>query len=143
MYTTYFTTNALTSTTTSSSSDMLALLISQFVAYTIFYIILYVFTAICNAQIFKKAGVKPYIAWIPFYNTWKFLEIGGQNGAYIFFSLIPFVGSFIYAIFAFIAAYRIGKNLGKSGAFLLLNIFLFPVWYIWLAVDKSKWKVVK
>ena len=46
----------------------------------LFAIATYVISAICLMQIFKKAGVKPWIAWVPFYNSWKVLEIGGQQG---------------------------------------------------------------
>lgn len=39
----------------------------------------------------------------------------------------------------YIAQYHIGIKLGKSGAFVVLAIFLPLVWIIWLAVDKSVW----
>ena len=38
----------------------------------------YVVTSLLYMGIFKKAGLKPSIAWIPFYNVWKFFELGGQ-----------------------------------------------------------------
>ena len=39
----------------------------------------------------------------------------------------------------YIAMYNIGLKLGKEGIFVLLAIFLSPVWLTWLAVDKSVW----
>ena len=88
-------------------------------------------------QIFKKAGVKPWIAWVPFYNNWKLLELGGQQGFWAVLAIVPFV-NIVAAIFLYIAMFHVGKKFGKDGAFVLLAIFLPFVWLIWLAVDKSK-----
>jgi uncharacterized membrane protein len=98
----------------------------------------YVVLALCLMRIFKKAGVAQWIAWVPFYNSWKALEIGGQQGFWAVLALVPFV-NFVSFIFMIIAFYNIGLKLGKSGAFVLLAIFLPIVWYIWLAVDGSTW----
>ncbi|MDB5162710.1 MAG: hypothetical protein JWN28_317 [Candidatus Saccharibacteria bacterium] len=103
-----------------------------------FTLIIYVVLSFCMMQIFKKAGVKPWIAWVPFYNTWKMLEIGGQPGYWSALSIIPIV-NIVSAVYIWIAMYHIGKKLGKDDAFIVLGVFLPIVWYIWLAVDKSKW----
>lgn len=100
--------------------------------------VIYVVTAIFLGMIFKKAGVKPWVAWVPFYNTWKLLEIGGQQGFWAVLAIIPIV-RYVSLVLTYIAMYHIGKKLGKDGAFVLLAIFLPIVWLIWLAVDKSKW----
>lgn len=99
---------------------------------------IYVVSAIFLSKIFKKAGVEGYIAWIPFYNSWKLLEIGGQPGYWAVLSLIPLVG-YAATVFMYIAMYHIGLKLGKSGSFVVLGIFLPFVWLIWLAIDESKW----
>jgi hypothetical protein len=101
-------------------------------------VIIYVVFAIFLGMIFKKTGVKPWVAWVPFYNSWKLLEIGGQQGFWAVLAIIPFV-NYVSAVFMYIAMYHIGKKLGKDGVFVLLAIFLPIVWVIWLAVDKSKW----
>jgi hypothetical protein len=115
---------------------------AAFVAFSFFFFIfavgVYVVAALCLMSIFKKAGVKPWIAWVPFYNQWKFLEIGGQQGFWAVLAIIPVV-NIVSAIFVYIAMYHVGKKLGKEGPFVLLGIFLPLVWYIWLAVDKSTW----
>lgn len=98
----------------------------------------YVISALCLMRIFKKAGVPQWIAWVPIYNTWKQLEIGGQQGFWAVLAIVPFV-NIVSVIFMFIALYNIGLKLGKSGAFVILAIFLPFVWYIWLAVDSSTW----
>ncbi len=116
--------------------------LAVFFAFSVFIFLfavgIYVVVALCLMSIFKKAGVKPWIAWVPFYNHWKMLEIGGQQGFWAVLAIIPFV-NIVSAVFTYIAMYHIGKKLEKDGAFVLLGIFLPLVWYIWLAVDKSKW----
>jgi hypothetical protein len=104
----------------------------------IFGVIAYVITALLLGRIFKKAGIESWIAWVPFYNTWKLLEIGGQQGFWAVLAIVPFV-QYVSIVFIFIAMYNIGLKLGKPGAFVLLGIFLPIVWFIWLAVDDSTW----
>lgn len=125
-------------TTVLSGSDAAILGAGLFVFIFIAVALSYVFYAICLMGIFKKASVPAWIAWIPFFNTWKVLEIGGQQGFWSILSIIPFV-SIVSAVFVYIAQYHIGKKLGHGGEFILLAIFLPFVWYIWLAVEKSTW----
>jgi len=99
---------------------------------------LYLTISLCLMSIFKKAGVKQWIAWVPFYNSWKILEIGGQQGFWAVLSIVPIV-SLVSLVYIYIAMYHIGIKLGKDGIFVLLAILLPYVWYIWLAVDKSVW----
>jgi len=101
-------------------------------------VIAYVVSAIFLSKIFKKAGVEGWIAWVPFYNNWKLLEIGGQQGFWAILTLVP-IANYVALVYMYIAMYHIGKKFGKQGTFVLLGIFLPLVWYIWLAVDKSTW----
>lgn len=123
--------------TGSSSSDpaSAALII---VPMLVFFAIFYVVFAIFLGMIFKKAGVESWKAWVPFYNSWVMLEIGGQKGYWILLSLIPPLG-IVTLVFSILAAINIGKSLGKETWFVLIYIFLPLVWLIWLAVDKSTW----
>lgn len=100
--------------------------------------IVYVITSIFLSKLFKKAGIPSWVAWVPYYNTWKMLEIGGQQGFWAVLMLIPFV-NIVAVVFYYIAMYHIGLKFGKSGGFLVLGIFLPLVWIIWLAVDSSTW----
>ncbi len=126
--------------TTSPEDEAAAAAVGLFIgiSFILFAIITYVVVSLSLMRIFKKAGVKPWIAWVPFYNQWKTLEIGGQQGFWAVLSIVPIV-SLVSAIFMYIAMYHIGKKLGKGDAFVVLGIFLPIVWYIWLAVDKSTW----
>ena len=112
--------------------------IGAFLFGLIFGLAIYVFIAVCLMKIFTKAGVPAWIAWVPFYNTWKILEIGGQKGFWAVLAIIPGV-NVVSAVFMYIAMYHIGKKLGKQDAFVVLGIFLPYVWFPWLAFDKSTW----
>lgn len=105
-------------------------------------IISYVVQAIFLGMIFKKAGEPAWKAWVPFLNTWKMLEIGGQKGWISLLLFVPIV-QLVAIVFYYIAAYRIGLSLQKEGWFVLLAIFVPFVWLIWLAVDKSTWQGAK
>ena len=105
----------------------------------------YVVMAIFMGKIFKKAGVPAWMAWVPFLNSWKFLEIGGQQGWLALLaltSIIPFVGwigSVVTYVFMSIAAYNIGLKLGKTGNWVIMYIFLAPVWLIIMGIDHNPW----
>jgi hypothetical protein len=134
-------TNYYDYTTTSSNVDPAAAvaITGGAIAFGLIALVIgYVITAIFLGKIFTKAGVPSWIAWVPFYNTWKLLEIGGQQGFWAILAVLPIVG-YVSAVFMYIAMYHIGKKLGKEGVFVLLAIFLPIVWLIWLAIDKSTW----
>lgn len=108
-------------------------------AILIFAVIVYVLNGIFLGKIFKKAGLESHIAWIPFYNTWKFFELGGYNGGLSLLNYIPYVnvvGGFIQTL----AAHEINKKLGKGVGFTILFFFLPIIWLIIVALDDTnKW----
>lgn len=135
----YYSSSTLSPTDTAAAAAVLAFfLLFTLIAAVIGYVVL----AVCLMRIFKKAGVKQWIAWVPIYNSWKTLEIGGQQGFWAVLAIIPVI-NVVAAILLYISMYNIGLKLNKSGAFVLLAIFLPFVWYIWLAVDKSTWDETK
>lgn len=101
-------------------------------------VVAYVVTSYLLSRIFKKAGIEAWKAWLPIYNNWIMLEMGGQKGYWAVLAFVPIV-NIVSMVFMYIAMYNIGLRLGKEGAFVLWAIFVPLVWYIWLAVDKSKW----
>lgn len=122
-----------------SSADAAAVLMMFFVII-LFALAVYIFSSIAMMKLFKKAGVEQWIAWVPFYNLWKLLEMGKFNGALVLLTLIPGIGSFIVAVISSVAAYRIGLDFKRSGAFVLLYIFLTPIWLAILGFGKDEWK---
>ena len=109
------------------SGPALAILFAVYGVMILFAIAYYVVLAISLMGFFKKVGVEPWIAWVPIYNTWKWLEVGGQQGWLALIALIPY-GGIVSAIFLYIGMYRTGRAFGKDGAFLVLGIFLPFVW---------------
>lgn len=105
----------------------------------VFIIAVYVTVAYLTSRIFKKAGIEGWKAWVPIYNGWVLLEVGGQNGAWILLSFFPIL-SIVPTVFTYIAMYHIGLKLGKPELFILWGIFLPIVWYVWLAFDDSTWQ---
>jgi hypothetical protein len=110
--------------------------------FLIFAIAAYAIGAFLMGRLFKKAGVPQWAAWVPIYNTWKMLEIGGQQGFWAVLMLFPIL-NVVSLIFLYIAMFHIGKKLGKEDWFVLVAIFLPVVWMIWLAFDDSKWPTKK
>lgn len=106
-------------------------------------IILYVVMSFFLGKVFAKAGVPAWKAWVPIYNQWTFLELGGQKGWIALLSILGFIPVLglipviIAAVFSAIAAYHIGNNFGKESWFVVLYILFGPIWIIWLAVDKE------
>lgn len=128
-----------THTASNSAGITAAIWIMSVVFCLLIFIGAYVFLSICLSKIFKKAGIKSWIAWVPFYSNWKFFEMGSFHGALSLLILIPYVGTLVFMILYWIAAYRIGLKFHKDGSFVLLSIFLAPVWLGILAFDKSTW----
>lgn len=127
-----------TSSSTLSQSDA-AVIIAVTVIGLVVGLIAYIVTAWLLGRIFKKAGRKAWPAWVPIYNNWVLLEIGGQKGWWAILSLVP-IANIVAAVYVYIAAYHVGKKLGKDGVFILWYIFIPLVWFIWLAFDKSTWQ---
>jgi signal peptidase I len=48
-----------------------------------------------TAQMFRKAGVAPWKAFIPFYNTWVMQDLAQRPKHWVFWQFIPVVGWFI------------------------------------------------
>lgn len=126
------------------SSDELGAIVALFaialIPMIIGTLILYVISSWFLARIFTKVGIDSWIAWVPVYNTWKFLELGGQKGWLSLLVFIPCIGSIITAIYLCIAAYNIGRGFGKENAgWVVLYALVTLVWYGIIAFDDSRW----
>ncbi|MES1215646.1 MAG: S26 family signal peptidase [Bacteroidota bacterium] len=79
------------------------------------------------APLFKKAGVAPWKAYIPFYNTWVMQELVQRPKHWVFWQLIPVVGWFISPGIFIEFSKIFGKfSLGDHTAAALLAPFYFP-----------------
>ena len=104
---TYTTTRSYGTSAASTASNDFYTIIAIIVAYG--FLILFIFalyyaiTAILMGSLFKKAGLKSSIAWVPFYRQYKFLQIGGQNGRLVFLSVGAVAVYFISMILVTVA----------------------------------------
>jgi len=124
----------------SASGAAAALLIT--ILFSAFYVVIfaavYVVTSWFLSKIFVKAGEPAWKGWVPVYNSWTFLELGGQAGWWALVAFVPFVG-IASTVFLCIAAYNIGLRFAKSSAWVVLYIFVPYVWWGILAFDRSVW----
>ena len=99
----------------------------------------WILIAIPLSALFRKTGIEPWKAWVPFYSTYTWLRLGGQNGHWVWLSLIPY-GSAVTSVFLYIGMYRTGKAFGKEAGFLVLGIFLPWVWLFILGFGKDEYR---
>ena len=112
---------------------------ASFAFTAVIVVISWVLIAIPLSALFRKAGIEPWKAWIPFYSTYTWLRLGGQNGHWVWLSLVPY-GSTVTAIFLYIGMYRTGKAFGKESGFLVLGILLPWVWLFILGFGRDEYR---
>jgi len=110
----------------------LGIWIVTFAFIFIVFAALYVVTALALSRLFAKVGVEPWIAWVPIYSTWKWLELGGFPGWVAILSVIPYA-NLVTSVFLWIGMYRTGLAFRKGGEWVVLGIFLPVVWAFLLA----------
>ena|GEM_PF-2136638 len=115
------------------------IVVMSFIIYFVMIAVFYAVYAFLLGRIFQKAGVEAWKAWVPVYNAWTFLELGGQKGFWAILALIPGLG-IVTAVFMIIAAYRIGLGFGKEGWWAAIYALLGIVWLAVLAFDSSTWQ---
>ena len=99
----------------------------------------YIVNAVALMSLFRKVGVEPWIGWVPIYNTWTVLELGGQPGPLALLSLIPY-GSYAVIVFRAIANYRTDIAFRKDSSWVVIGIFLPFVWAFLLARPEERYE---
>ena len=100
---------------------------------------LYVVNAFALMSLFRKVGVQPWIGWVPYYNTWTVLELGGQPGPLALLSLVPY-GGYVVLVFLAIAHHRTGIAFGKDTSWVVLAIFVPFVWAFLLGREEEVYR---
>lgn len=96
----------------------------------------YVVLGLTLSRFFRKVGVEPWIAWVPYYRYWKWLEVGGHQGWISLLSLVPY-GTYAVQVFLAIGNYRTGIAFRKDSSWVVLGIFLPWVWTYLLGRDSE------
>jgi hypothetical protein len=121
-----------------TTSDVVALILIVYAVVFGFSLLLavvfYVLTGLAFMKLFRKVGIEPWAAWVPFFNVWRILELGGQAGWFSLLSIVPY-GSIVTVVFECIGVHRIGIAFRKTGGWVVLFIFLPFVWAWLLAAD--------
>lgn len=117
---------------------MFALLAFGFI-YILILAGVYVLFSWLLSRVFRKAGIPSWKAWVPVYNQWVFLELGGQPGWLALLIVVPGAG-IVTAVFACIAAYNIGLAFAKEGAWVVMYIFLPWLWVAIVGLDSARWE---
>ncbi|MEO6944823.1 MAG: DUF5684 domain-containing protein [Lacisediminihabitans sp.] len=117
--------------------------IAFLMAFVVLYLVLiagvYVVFSWLLSRVFRKARIPAWKAWVPIYNYWVFLELGGQQGWLAILMLVP-VANIVATVFLCIAAYNIGLAFGKEGIWVLMYIFLPWLWIAIVGLDSSRWE---
>ncbi len=99
----------------------------------------YAVSAWLLGRVFRKAGIPQWKAWVPFYNQWVFLELGGQRGWFAVLLAIP-LANIVATVFLCIAAYNIGFAFSKDGAWVILYLIVPWAWWAIIGFDSSRWE---
>jgi hypothetical protein len=162
---TYTTSYRPVSTVSSDAPMIIGLILGYGLLILLLAAIYYVITALLMGSLFKKAGLKASLGWIPFYRYFKFLQLGGKPGGLIFISVgswgayllgaicmtfLPALGVFlfvmagaaavVYYVFKCIAVFNISKKLDKDG---IITIFYVVSELIWWALIVGTDKHIK
>ena len=125
------------------AQDILALVFAAYAVLFGFFLLMaaafYVIMALALSKLFAKVGIEPWIAWVPFYSTWKWLELGGFAGWISLLSLIPY-GSIVTSVFLYIGMWSTGKAFRKDVGMLVLGILLPVVWLFVLGFGKDPYE---
>ncbi|MGH7237947.1 MAG: DUF5684 domain-containing protein, partial [Candidatus Saccharimonadales bacterium] len=104
------------------------------------FIIIYLIAALIIGKVFKKAGRKQSLAFVPYYNLWVLFEISGKPGWWGLLVLIPLIGGVIYFILYTIAMLELAKRFNRSPVFAVFGLIIFSlIGFIMLGFGKSQY----
>ncbi|GAB3606888.1 hypothetical protein GCM10027413_22970 [Conyzicola nivalis] len=99
----------------------------------------YLLVAIPLSAVFRKTGIAPWKAWVPFYSTYTWLRLGGQSGHWVWASLVPY-GGVVTSVFLYLGMHRTGRAFGKESGFVALGILLPWVWLSILGFGRAEYR---
>lgn len=114
----------------SNSLDILSSVIVTFIYVAIIILYLAAFW-----KIFKKAGRPGWYSIIPILGMFELIKISKKPGWWLILMLIPIV----QIIFYLLVYIELAKAFGRSTAFGVLLLWLFPIGFLILGFGKSKY----
>ena len=104
--------------------------------FIVLYLIVIVLTIAGMWKTFTKAGKPGWAAIIPIYNIVIIMEIAGKPTWWVLlWMFVPVVG----LVIAIIASIAVAENFGKSAAFGIGLVFLWPIFYAILGFGDAKY----
>jgi hypothetical protein len=100
-------------------------------------IVVYILNGFAFMRLFRKVGVEPWAAWVPIFNNWRLLEVGGQPGWASLLVLVPSIGAIVSTVFIALGMYRTGIAFRKSGGYVVLGIFFPFAWAFVMGADET------
>jgi hypothetical protein len=80
-------------------------------------------TLVCLWVIFKKEGIRPWIAIVPIYNCVALCQIAGYSGRFVWLFFIPIVN-----VIAFLRVCKgLAEHFGRSTRFVIYLFLFFPI----------------
>ena len=122
-----------------TAAGVIVILLAYAVIVGVTLLITYLLTAITLMLFFRKVGVTPGLAWVPVYNHWKWLEVGGQPGPIALVQLIP-GAAIVTSIFLILGMHRTDIAFGKGTEWIVLAIFLPWLWCILLSQPGEQYR---
>ncbi len=104
-------------------------------------ILLYVWVALALSAVFRKAGERPWQAWVPILNTVVVLRLGRLSGWLVLLAVVPIVGTVAFFVVTVIALQRINRSFGLGVGMTVLGALLFPVWASVIGWGSARWLV--
>ena len=130
--------SALLSSQSSSGAGEAIAMLFVILFFLVIYVVTYVIFAFLTGRIFKKAGVAPWKAWVPFLNNWKIYEIGGREGFWSLLVFVPIV-NIVSLVFFYMAVHNINLKLKYGAGMTVLAIMLPAIWLIVVGLSKEEW----
>lgn len=143
--------STLTSGETAALGALGGALIIVLLILMVIGIALAVLAIIGQWKMFKKSNQPGWAALIPIYNTYCMCKLAGINPWWILIvcvgpavlSFIPFVGSLAGSVisiyFAIILSVSVARSFGKQDVYAVGLIFLAPIFYFLLGMEKEKY----